>query len=340
MFTITTFGLSKLNNAEITGYYLNFQKAVNEEDAETCGFDTALFTQYRNVLKKLIDQTYSATGSEKTAKMQQFDSKRDQIYRRILLRLQMVEFAEENTKLIAVKEIVMKQILAKYGVKVTSMPMHEETAVIEGFCHDCKTKLTERQLEDLGISDDLDSLLAANASFLTAYSDRSFERAEGDTQLTLKLRAELTEIYQRLVIVAQYYANSTAEADATKATACQGLISVVNVMIDEVQKRYAARTSKASSSDTPAGGNDQPAGGNTPAGGNDQPAGGNTPAGGNDQPAGGNDTPASTTPTSLGVTENSDGSTTERFSDGSYIVRFADGTYLTVDKDGEKVMHY
>ena len=31
MFTITTFGLTKLNNAEITGFFLNFQKAVNEE---------------------------------------------------------------------------------------------------------------------------------------------------------------------------------------------------------------------------------------------------------------------------------------------------------------------
>ena len=86
------------------------------------------------------------------------------------------------------------------------------------------------------------------------------------------------------------------------------------------------------------GGGGNGGGGNTPSGGGDS----NTPSGGDSNtPSGGGDsTPDPSAPTSLGVTENADGSTTELFSDGSYIVRFEDGSYLTVDKDGNRVMHY
>jgi len=329
MYNLYSFTISRLNNAEITAFFMNVQKAINEEDADTCGFDTTVWTNFRATLKKLVDQVYVSQGSEYTAKMKLFDDKRVAIFRRLRLRLQMVNYAEENTKLNAVKDVVEIDILSKYNADISQMAVQQKTAVLEGFCHDCKTKLTERQLEDLGMADDVDSLLAANASFMTAYSDRCLERSKNEQGVTATLRNELTELYERLAIEALYRANSnsTVEADVTKATACQALIGVINELLKDAKARLDQRQKKASENGN-GNGNENP----NPAGGNDQPAG-------NDNP-GGDSNPDPSTPTSLGVTENADGSKTEKFSDGSYIVRFADGTYLTVDKNGEKVMHY
>jgi len=330
MYNLYSFTISRLNNAEITGFFLNVQKAINEEDAETCGFDTTVWNDYRAKLKKLVDQVYMSQGSEYTAKMKLFDDKRVAIFRRLRLRLQMVNYAEENVKLNAVKDVVEIDILGKYNGDIGQMALQQKTAVLEGFCHDCKSKLTERQLEDLGMADDVDSLLAANASFMTAYSDRCLERSKYELGVTATLRTELTELYQRLTIEALYRANSnsTVEADVTKATACQGLIGVLNEILKDAKVRLDQRQKKTAENENGNG-----------ATGNDQPTGGNEQPAGNDNP-GGDSNPDPSTPTSLGVTENADGSKTEKFSDGSYIVRFADGTYLTVDKNGEKVMHY
>jgi len=115
MYNLYSFTISRLNNAEITGFFLNVQKAINEEDAETCGFDTTVWNDYRAKLKKLVDQVYMSQGSEYTAKMKLFDDKRVAIFRRLRLRLQMVNYAEENVKLNAVKDVVEIDILGKYN---------------------------------------------------------------------------------------------------------------------------------------------------------------------------------------------------------------------------------
>ena len=241
MFTINTFSISKLNNAEVTGFYINVQKAITTNDPTKLGL-TEVMTPFGTTLEKLIDQVYTSTGSEFTAAMLEADVKRDQTYKRIRLRLQMVEVAEDNPSIKAVKDVVKTHLLAKYTSKVPQLPYQEESAILQGFLFDLNDKLGSNGINALGISDDMAALEDANDSFIAAYNQRATERAEGDTGLTVKLRQEMYALYQQVCFVTQYLANSTETANAEKATACQAFIGVLNVLLADAKKRYNQRT--------------------------------------------------------------------------------------------------
>jgi len=241
MYTINSFSISKLNNAEVTGFYINVQKAITTGDPTKLGL-TEVLPNFGSTLQKLIDQVYTTTGSEFTAAMLNADEKRDQTYKRIRLRLQMVEVAEDNPAIKAVKDVVKAHLLSKYTSKVPQLPYQEESAILRGFIFDLNDKLGEDGIAALGIADDMTALEDANNAFIAAYNSRATERAEGDTGLTLKLRQEMYALYQQICFITQYLANSTETANAEKATACQAFIAVLNVLLADAKKRYNQRT--------------------------------------------------------------------------------------------------
>ena len=240
MFTINSFSISKLNNAEITGFYINLQKAITTNDPTKLGLVEVL-PNFGTTLQKLIDQVYTTTGSEYTAAMLETDLKRDQTYKRIRLRLQMVEVAEDSAAIKAVKDVVKAHLLAKYTSKVPQLPYQEESAILQGFIFDLNDKLGDEGIAALGITDDMQALEDANNEFIAAYNSRATERAEGDTGLTLKLRQEMYALYQQICFIVQYLANSTETANAEKAAACQTFIGVLNVLLADAKKRYNQR---------------------------------------------------------------------------------------------------
>ena len=195
MFTINTFSISKLNNAEFTGFMINLQKAITTNDPTKLGLIEVL-PSFGTTLQKLIDQVYTTTGSEYTAAMLETDLKRDQTYKRIRLRLQMVEVAEDSAAIKAVKDVVKTHLLAKYTSKVPQLPYQEESAILQGFIFDLNDKLGDDGIAALGITDDLQALEDANNEFIAAYNSRATERAAGDTGLTLKLRQDMYALYQ------------------------------------------------------------------------------------------------------------------------------------------------
>ena len=242
MFTINPFSISKLNNAEYTGLMINIQKAITTNDPTKLGLVEVL-PNFGSTLQKLIDQVYTTTGSEYTAAMLETDLKRDQTYKRIRLRLQMVEVAEDSAAIKAVKDVVKTHLLAKYTSKVPQLPYQEESAILQGFIFDLNDKLGDDGIAALGITEDLQALEDANNEFIAAYNSRATERAEGDTGLTLKLRQEMYALYQQICFITQYLANSTETANAEKATACQTFIGVLNVLLADAKKRYNQRIS-------------------------------------------------------------------------------------------------
>ena len=245
MFTINSFSISKLNNAEVTGFYINLQKAITTNDPTKLGLIEVL-PNFGTTLQKLIDQVYTTTGSEYTAAMLETDLKRDQTYKRIRLRLQMVEVAEDSAAIKAVKDVVKTHLLAKYTSKVPQLPYQEESAILQGFIFDLNDKLGDDGIAALGITEDLQALEDANNEFIAAYNSRATERAEGDTGLTLKLRQEMYALYQQVCFVTQYLANSTETANAEKAAACQTFIGVLNVLLADAKKRYNQRINNGS----------------------------------------------------------------------------------------------
>jgi hypothetical protein len=253
MFTINPFSISKLNNAEYTGLMINIQKAITTNDPTKLGLVEVL-PNFGTTLQKLIDQVYTTSGSEFTAAMLNADDKRDQTYKRIRLRLQMVEVAEDNPSIKAVKDVVKAHLLSKYTSKVPQLPYQEESAILRGFIFDLNDKLGDDGIEALGIADDLSALEDANNAFIAAYNSRATERAEGDTGLTIKLRQEMYALYQQVCFITQYLANSTETANAEKATACQGFIGVLNVLLADAKKRYNQRISNGTGDEEGEGG--------------------------------------------------------------------------------------
>ena len=244
MYSLNSFSLSRLNNAEITAFFINVQKAITEATASALGLANALVTNYTDTLKKLVDQVYISQGNPLTATMNAADQKRTQIVKRIRLRLQMVEVADDNAALQACRETVETHLLSKYTADVSRMPIQQKSAVIQGFINDLQGKLSEDDIEALGIESDISALTVANNEFIAAYNQRSAERANAEGEVTKKLRAQMGEYYQIIGLSVQLSANDDSAEGAEKAKACQDFVGIVNVYLADAKKRYLQRTGK------------------------------------------------------------------------------------------------
>ena len=233
MFSINSnFSISRLNNAEITAFYINVQKAITTNDHTKLGV-VGILPAFGSKLQELIDRVYVSQGSEFTAAMKAADDRRCLIFRRIRLRLQMVEVAEQNEALLAIQDVVRTHLLSKYVATVTSKAYQERTSILQGFILDLNEKLGDSGIATLGLAEDITALEDANNEFIAAYAQRTAEKAEGNMGVTLRLRDEMYDIYLQMIYTVQYLANSTDEANAEKATACQAFIAHVNVLLSE-----------------------------------------------------------------------------------------------------------
>ena len=255
MFSINSnFSISRLNNAEITAFYINLQKAITTNDPTKLGV-VGILPAFGSKLQELIDRVYVSQGSEFTAAMKAADDRRCLIFRRIRLRLQMVEVAEQNEALLAIQDVVRTHLLSKYVATVTSKAYQERTSILQGFILDLNEKLGDSGIATLGLAEDITALEDANNEFIAAYAQRTAEKAEGNMGVTLRLRDEMYDIYLQMIYTVQYLANSTDEANAEKATACQAFIAHVNVLLSDAKKRLEQRLSNGDTEEGEGGSN-------------------------------------------------------------------------------------
>ena len=255
MFSINSnFSISRLNNAEITAFYINVQKAITTNDPSKLGV-IGILPAFGSKLQELIDRVYVSQGSEFTAAMKAADDRRCLIFRRIRLRLQMVEVAEQNEALLAIQDVVRTHLLSKYVATVTSKAYQERTSILQGFILDLNEKLGDSGIATLGLAEDITALEDANNEFIAAYAQRTAEKAEGNMGVTLRLRDEMYDIYLQMIYTVQYLANSTDEANAEKATACQAFIAHVNVLLSDAKKRLEQRLSNGDTEEGEGGSN-------------------------------------------------------------------------------------
>ena len=291
MYSINTFAVNRLNNAEFVGFFLNLNKAIDNVGAENIGLDESLMSIFGDLLTKLGEQVRASTASQYTQVMDQANSKRIQIFKRIVYKLKAVEVAEEHSDLLSCKAQVETYLLGAYGLSVTKLPLHELTTVINGFCYDLRDKLSEDDLDALGVTSDVSRLEQANQAFIQAYNSRADERASVGGALTQTLRQQMYDLYLNICYTTQYLANSQATANATKAKACQPFIEVVNEYLLDAKRRYNQRinalhagkdgSEEGDDSGSGDGGNEQPNGGQQQGG-----DGGNTSGNGQQQPGG------------------------------------------------------
>ena len=261
MFSVSTnFSISRLNNPEITAFYINVQKAITTNDPTKLGV-VGILPAFGSKLQELIDRVYVSQGSEFTAAMKAADDRRCLIFRRIRLRLQMVEVAEQNEALLAIQDVVRTHLLSKYVATVTSKAYQERTSILQGFILDLNEKLGDSGIATLGLAEDITALEDANNEFIAAYAQRTAEKAEGNMGVTARLRDEMYDIYLQMIYTVQYLANSTDEANAEKATACQAFIAHVNVLLSDAKKRLEQRLSGGDTEEGEGGSNEGSQGG-------------------------------------------------------------------------------
>lgn len=247
--SINLFSFTKLNNQEFAGLMINSQRLISTATASALGIEPAVNTAFNDRLRELNDQVYAPAASAVTATMQAADAKRSTIFRRIRLKLQTVEYAEVGSSLLKVADKVRTELLSKYTGRIASMPYQEKTAVLQGLLFDLHDKLDDDDVELLGLEGDITRLEQANNAFVEAYQDRVNERAEAETEKTVRLRQELTELFATICYTLQFMANSTAEANSQKAEACQQLMRQLNVVLAETRARYLQRRKLQNGSD-------------------------------------------------------------------------------------------
>lgn len=225
----------------------------------------------------MTDQVYATLGSEYTVKMQEADDRRSAIYKRVLTKLQVVNYAETDRDLNKIKEVVKQVFLSKYKMQVSSIAQQERTAIISGFIYDLKERLDEEAQEILGVYSDVVSLEGANNAFIASYNGRNVERIEGEKGITLTCRKQLTDLFILTSLLIQYTANQPAEGEsATKVQDCIDYVNRVNGLLEDAKVRLNQRLKKEGESPEEGG----PSNGNTE-GSNGSSQGGNTNTDGN-----------------------------------------------------------
>ena len=262
MFQIHNFPLYKLNNAEFLALQVNISRLMSEFNNQSLGITAELKQSYDTQLQTMTDQVYTTLGSEHTAKMQEADVRRTAIYKRILTKLQVVNYAENDRDLNAVKDTVKQIFLGKYKMQVGSIAQQERTAIISGFVYDLKERLDEDAQETLGIYSDVIALDGANQAYIASYADRNAERVEIERGLTANCRKQLTELFTMFGLLIQYTANLPAEGEAAaKVKDCINFVNQVNGLLEDARIRLNQRLKKegesAEESGDGGGGNSQ-----------------------------------------------------------------------------------
>ena len=287
MFSVNNFSINRLNNQEFAGLMLNTQRLILDADRESLGLSASVFVNFNKTVQSLVDMVYNTGYVQQTAAIREADDKRGRLYKKVRMKLQIAEFAEAGSSLLDCRDVVMNEILSKYNARVPQLPYQEETAVTSGFIYDLRHKLSESNISDLGIEDDIVRLETANNEFMEAYSARVLDKANSEDVKTVKLRQELCELFQRICLVMTFNANmGSDDVDKEMAELCQTTIAQLNVLLIEAKQRLHQRLHKGGESDDEGGESTNPEGGNIEGGGNTNTEGGGNTQGGNTEGGG------------------------------------------------------
>ena len=243
MVTLSTLDLHRLKNAEHVQFHSNVCKIIETAEPEAMGLSELIFSPYAANVGTEQDIVNKAMGSSYTIEMQKADEDRDLIFKRVRRKLELCELEPKESIAYLASPVVKKHLLAKYPNLVPSLPYQEETATITGFVQDCRELLTADQVKGICIDTDLNELESANSRFSAMYQERVTEKAAGDTQLSLKLRAATDETYQIISLWINALSNDPDPSHADQVAAARDAVAKINIVIRDAKMRLEQRLS-------------------------------------------------------------------------------------------------
>ncbi|MDR2498212.1 MAG: DUF6261 family protein [Tannerellaceae bacterium] len=134
--------------------------------------------------------------------------------------------------------------LLKNYEKLTTLSYSDQTGLLHNFLEDCEKPTYKPAIQLLGLTEQVDRILAANTEFETQYTERSTEQAESSDQGNMSEAREKTDnVFVSFVdaVNVTWTANELGAKDAGIRTSLTGVKNVVEGAINQGQLNLARR---------------------------------------------------------------------------------------------------
>ena len=242
---IDNISFPRLTHAYHIAFFSNVKAGIDKYEYDKLGIDYESYTRFCDALEREQDIVKRSGASAVTKELAEYDTKRDNYFRRIYYKLKNAENDSENAAM--TPELISKiqvHLLSQYGLGLVTEANQKETAKIRGFIKDIR-QFINASLEDLEIANDLTVLETANDNYEKAYMARVAEKAAQPASTVLREATESAYLALSYLIATLANNPSTEQADMMHARLCERLINELNVLVkDFKQKAYSSSTAK------------------------------------------------------------------------------------------------
>lgn len=242
MLKVSTLSFGHLRNAEHVSFMTNVLVTIEKVGAESLGLTAQQVSTFSDAINQEQDIVNRSQASVYTKEMQAIDLERDRVFRLIRYRLESCVLVGDDHELAEHRSSILTNILAKYGIDVSSKPYQDETALLRGFILDLKTLFQPAVLTKMNISAEIEELEMYNEQFTRQYNERATERSGTETAFSLKLRGETEELYRHLILHFEFKANN--EPDSDMGRACAATAAIVEEIIKDARRALNIRLGK------------------------------------------------------------------------------------------------
>ena len=242
MIVIKSANLGRLSHPNFVAFMERIKKMIANHGGTALGIEPSVLTQFNADVEAFHDIVNRTTGSDLTVRLAELDTQRDQLYRYIRNVLNNVKNSPD-TQVTALCDVINAKLLSVYETSVADAANSVESAKISGFVTDVRQFLSKEQISLLGITSELDELLACNAEYDATFVARSEEKSKTAQGLAEELRKAITESYSRIELTVTLFASRSDAPYATYSEKCTAFISAVNVFISDFRARVKASES-------------------------------------------------------------------------------------------------
>lgn len=243
-----TANLSRYWNAEYRTFMNNVLAIVTEEKA-----NTLLVTAKRNALQTQVDafnQSYIApSGNPITSELEALDVRRDRAISglKLLTENYSINHYDESARMAAAN--LISNILS-YGDQIAKQRYQMETGTIEKIVQDWEEDLMA-EVTTCGLTDWLNELKIANNQFNIKYVQRAQQIAQDTGIAAGTIRPNIDEAYHQLIASINARAQvAEDEANTTLTSEYNGVISALNVLIEQYNLAAEGRSSNSTETET------------------------------------------------------------------------------------------